>query len=192
MVVVVVVVVMVVKVVVVMLVVVVVVVVVVSDAPAAAAAAAGRAYRPLRQEESERRSTLRLPAPPPSGGDGKAVWRACRARFAALANGVKGRKGRAGRLPPRQVRIKRPRKREGGLPSRQKTRRCGKRGKPRNKQWRPRRARMKRTSPYLPLLRRQEDGKRSVWPPPKLWQVDDGGGMHCALFQAEPATACCC
>ncbi|KAG0725117.1 hypothetical protein GWK47_039225 [Chionoecetes opilio] len=177
---------------------------------------------------AERRSTPRLPAPPsspqrraaafcghsgrrgPSEFGGKMSGRACRARFAALASGRKGVKGLAGGLPPRRVRIKRPLW-KGKRPAHfalvwnhgKKRRRRGERGKPRSKQWRPRRARMKRTSSYLPLPHLQEDGEQlshtcSVWPPTKLLQVAvtacyDGGGMHRrALYQAEPATACCC
>ncbi|KAG0720037.1 hypothetical protein GWK47_049317 [Chionoecetes opilio] len=157
------------------------------DAPAAATAV--RANRPLCQEETEQRSAPPLPASPssPQGRaavcghsgrrgsslyDGKAAWRACWAPFTALARGVKGRKGLAGGLPPRRMRKgKRPAHFASAWGHPKKSRRRGERGKPHSQQRRPRRARMKKSSPYLPLLRYQEDGERSGWPPPQLWQV---------------------
>ncbi|KAG0729683.1 hypothetical protein GWK47_029821 [Chionoecetes opilio] len=193
-----------------------------------------------------------LTAPPSSGGDEKAVLRACwRAPPAALANGVKGApaassalrlpalpssggkgragdltlrqglithpwlkggllprlktrrwgecgKGRAGGLTLRQVRTKHPRLKAGRPPRLKKGHKCGERRKSRSQQGRPRRARMKKMAPYLPLLRRQEDGERRGWPPPpKLWQVAvtacyDGGRHRRAFYQAVPAAARCC
>ncbi|KAG0710003.1 hypothetical protein GWK47_002601 [Chionoecetes opilio] len=85
---------------------------------------------------------------------------------------------------------------------RKKRRRRIERGKLHRKHWRPRSARTKKAHLYLPPPRFREDGKQlshtcNVWPPPKLVQVAvtacyDGGGMHRALYQAEPATVCCC
>ncbi|KAG0725647.1 hypothetical protein GWK47_038219 [Chionoecetes opilio] len=179
------------------------------DAPAAATAV--RANRPLCQEETERRSAPPLPASPssPQGhaavcghsgrrgsslDDGKAAWRACWAPFAALVRGVKGRKGLAGGLPLRRMRKgKRPAQFASAWGHPKKGRRRGERRKPRSQQGRPRRARMKESSPYLPLLRYQEDGERSGWPPtPKLWQVDDGGGRLRRAFYPTGGTARCC
>ncbi|KAG0729882.1 hypothetical protein GWK47_029419 [Chionoecetes opilio] len=154
--------------------------------------------------------------------DAPVSWKACRARVAALASGVKGlvgglrgvkglrgRKGLVGGLTPRRVRVKSPLW-KGKKPAhfalawnhRQKRRRRSERGRPQRKRGRSPSARMKSTDPYSPLPRfrgvdEQLSYSCSVWPPPKLVQVAvtacyDGGGLHRARYQAEPATACCC
>ncbi|KAG0727424.1 hypothetical protein GWK47_034741 [Chionoecetes opilio] len=155
--------------------------------------------------------------------DAPVSWKACRARVAALASGVKGlrsrkglvgglrgRKGLVGGLTPRRVRVKSPLW-KGKKPAhfasawnnQKKRRRRSERGRPHSKRGRPPSARMtKWTHPYPPLPRfrgvdEQLSYSCSVWPPPKLVQVAvtacyDGGGLHRARYQAEPATACCC
>ncbi|KAG0728658.1 hypothetical protein GWK47_003676 [Chionoecetes opilio] len=125
--------------------------------------------------------------------DGKAAWRACRARLAALASSVRVRKGLAVGLPPRRMwKGKRPAYFTSAWGHPKKGRRRGERWKPRDQKWRPPRARMKEASPYLPLLLYQEDGERNGWPPPKLWQVDDGGGRLRRAFchTGGPARSC--
>ncbi|KAG0711340.1 hypothetical protein GWK47_020802 [Chionoecetes opilio] len=154
--------------------------------------------------------------------DAPVSWKACRAQVAALASGVKGwkdlggglrgrkgRKGLVGGMMPRRVRVKGPLW-KGKKPAHfasawnhRKRRRRSERGRPHSKRGRPPSARMtKRAHLYLPPPRfrgvdEQLSYSCSVWPPPKLVQVAvtacyDGGGMHRARYQAEPATACCC
>ncbi|KAG0716718.1 hypothetical protein GWK47_009036 [Chionoecetes opilio] len=125
-------------------------------------------------------------------------WKACRARVAALASGVKGlvgglrgvkglrgRKGLAGGLTPRRMRVKSPLW-KGEKPAhfasawnhrKKRRRRRSERGRPHSKRGRPPSARMtKWTHPYPPLPRfrgvdEQLSYSCSVWPPPKLVQV---------------------